>query len=176
MRATLDAQAAVRPADPAAPAAGWNPLEDPQSCLALVRRFAAVLHPGVGGFARSGLRVGRTRDDAGIGTRWAGDFAGDRSDWAVVDSWARVEAALVAAVPGTAAFVLLERPGSAPGHAFAGYRLDRAADPVRWVQFGGERGAVVLPQVAADNRLPRLNALGPEVAARAVLVDPDGTV
>ncbi|MDI5941080.1 hypothetical protein QLR68_23675, partial [Micromonospora sp. DH15] len=176
VQATLDAQAAVRPADPAASAASWNPPEDPLSCLALARRFAAVLHPGVDGFTRPGLRVGRTRDDAAIGIRWAGDFAGDRSDWAVVDSWARVEAALVAAAPGTAAFVLLERPGRAPGHAFAGYRLDRATDPVRWVQFGGERGAVVLPQVAADNQLPRLNALGPEVAARAVLVDPDGTV
>ncbi|MFE7871501.1 hypothetical protein ACFUYE_14250 [Micromonospora humida] len=170
---TQDVQAAVRPSGSMT---DWRPPEDPLSCLALARRFAAVLHPGIDGFVRPGLRVGRTRDDAAIGTRWAGDFAGDRSDWAVVDSWAQVERALVAAVPGTAAFVLLERPGNAPGHAFAGYRLDRETDPVRWVQFGGDRGAVLLPRAAADNRLPRLNALGPEVAARAVLVDPDGTV
>ncbi|MEV6708064.1 hypothetical protein [Micromonospora wenchangensis] len=170
---TLDVQAAVRPAGSVT---DWRPLEDPLSCLALARRFAAVLHPGIDGFVRPGLRVGRTRDDAAIGTRWAGDFAGDRSDWAVVDSWTQIERALVAAAPGTAAFVLLERPGSAPGHAFVGYRLDRETDPVRWVQFGGERGAALLPGAAADNRLPRLNALGPEVAARAVLVDPEGTV
>ncbi|MGW6455754.1 lonely Cys domain-containing protein [Streptomyces sp. NPDC055078] len=128
-----------------------------ERCLQLLGALSEVLHP-------QGTRAATTLDDRAIGGPGPEGRLAPGPGWQRVPSWDPVFQAVRAAGPGTTAFILARRQGTALGHAWAAHHLP-----------GGE---VVWVDLAAPNARI-LSSEAPEIAAadaRAVLIGPTGQV
>ncbi|MGW4240852.1 lonely Cys domain-containing protein, partial [Streptomyces sp. NPDC004749] len=134
-----------------------------ERCLVLLRGLRDELYGG-------GVRPAVALDDWAVGDTSAASSLVMGPGWRGVRSWQSVADAVTAAGPGAAAFILAQRQGEAPGHAWAAYNLG-GTDGVVWVDVSaGAEGRVseVPPEVAASDA----QAVVIDSAGQAI--DPDG--